>query len=52
MAFGLSERLNNNLNVELMYAQTIGNNSGAISGKNSDGTSDQSRLSLSLRAKF
>lgn len=33
MAFGLSERLNNNVNVELMYAQTIGNNSGAISGK-------------------
>ncbi len=32
------------LDLKLMYAHTFGSNPAAINGKNSDGTSDQSRL--------
>jgi hypothetical protein len=49
---GINGSLNNIVDLKLVYARTIGNNSGAANGKNSDGQADQSRLFLSANINF
>ena len=40
------------VDLKLMYAHTLGSNQGATSGKNSDGTSEQSRLLFQANINF
>lgn len=49
---GVNGSLNNIVDLKLVYARTIGDNSGAANGKNSDGQADQSRLFLSANINF
>ena len=49
---GINGSLNNIVDLKLVYARTIGDNSGAANGKNSDGQADQSRLFLSANINF
>ena len=49
---GINGILNNIVDLKLVYARTIGDNSGAANGKNSDGQADQSRLFLSANINF